>query len=176
MKYIALLRGIYVGGTNIVEMNRLKILFESLGFTNISTYINSGNVIFKSDDNPEIVSDTIITNFEVEFGVSVPILVKLQSVIIKIAEKIPSEWQNDKEQKTDVAYLFPQIDNNETIELLPLNREFIDVRYTKGAIFWNVKREDQNKSQLNKLAGNKLYKLMTVRNIRTARYLENWNV
>lgn len=44
--YIALLRGINVGGTNIIKMDDLKKLFENIGFTNVKTYIQSGNVIF----------------------------------------------------------------------------------------------------------------------------------
>ena len=50
MKYIALLRGINVGGNNKVEMKKLKDVFEALGFKNVSTYINSGNVIFETNE------------------------------------------------------------------------------------------------------------------------------
>lgn len=46
--YVALLRGINVGGNNKIEMTKLKVLFESLGYTNVVTYINSGNVIFET--------------------------------------------------------------------------------------------------------------------------------
>lgn len=49
MKYIALLRGINVGGKNPVAMSDLRASFEALGFTNVQTYINSGNVIFDSE-------------------------------------------------------------------------------------------------------------------------------
>ena len=45
MVYVALLRGINVGGNNIVGMKKLKVAFESLGFKNVVTYINSGNII-----------------------------------------------------------------------------------------------------------------------------------
>lgn len=54
MRYIALLRGINVGGNNKVSMGELKQAFESLGFTNVSTYINSGNVIFDSRETNEV--------------------------------------------------------------------------------------------------------------------------
>jgi uncharacterized protein (DUF1697 family) len=45
-QYITLLRGINVGGNNIIKMTDLKSCFESMGFTGVSTYIQSGNVIF----------------------------------------------------------------------------------------------------------------------------------
>ena len=46
--FVALLRGVNVGGNNIVSMRELKESFEELGFAQVSTYINSGNVIFTS--------------------------------------------------------------------------------------------------------------------------------
>lgn len=45
-KYIALLRGINVGGKNKIDMTELRLLFESIGFIKVVTYINSGNIIF----------------------------------------------------------------------------------------------------------------------------------
>jgi uncharacterized protein (DUF1697 family) len=56
-KYIALLRGINVGGKNLIQMRELKEIFESLGFENVRTYIQSGNVLFESDN--EIESEAI---------------------------------------------------------------------------------------------------------------------
>jgi uncharacterized protein (DUF1697 family) len=67
--------------------------------------------------------------------------------------------------------LFDGIDSKETIAKIPAKREFIDIRYAKGALFWNVLRKDYSKSQINKLIGSPLYKLMTVRNVNTARHL-----
>ena len=89
----------------------------------------------------------------------------------KIADSIPDNWQNDSAQRTDVAYLFPEIDSTKILDELPVKKEFIEVRYIKGAIYWNVKRENVYKSQLAKLISHKLYKSMTVRNVNTARYL-----
>ena len=50
-KYIALLRGINISGKNKVSMPLLKVAFEDMGFMNVSTYINSGNVLFSSEVN-----------------------------------------------------------------------------------------------------------------------------
>ena len=54
MKYIALLRGINVGGNNKVSMKELKALFEAEGFEDVTTYINSGNVLFVSEQTDEV--------------------------------------------------------------------------------------------------------------------------
>ena len=56
MNFIALLRGINVGGKNKVEMGQLKNLLETAGYTKVSTYINSGNVLFESDENLDNIS------------------------------------------------------------------------------------------------------------------------
>ena len=55
MKYVLLLRGINVGGKNKVVMSDLKDMISKLGYENVITYINSGNIIFESNDKKEIV-------------------------------------------------------------------------------------------------------------------------
>lgn len=172
MKYIALLRGINVGGNKRIEMKKLKALFESLGYNNVSTYINSGNIIFESSDKKQsVISENIKMCLKNEFGFDISTLVKSKLEMQKIAEAIPPDWHNDLQYKTDVAYLFDEIDSEKTIDDIPVKREYLDIRYTKGAIFWNIDRKNYNKSHINKLVGHKLYQLMTVRNVNTARFL-----
>ena len=63
MMYVALLRGINVGGNNTVSMTQLKKLFEELGYKDITTYINSGNVIFSNGQtNPRQLEEEIEKN------------------------------------------------------------------------------------------------------------------
>lgn len=54
-QYLALLRGINVGGKNIIKMVDLKASFEEMGFLNVVTYIQSGNVLFQSEDKDKVV-------------------------------------------------------------------------------------------------------------------------
>ena len=152
-------------------MKKLKALFESLRYDNVSTYINSGNVIFEGKGKPQEIRKTLELNFKKEFGFNIPTLVKTEKEILGIAEAIPKSWANDTEQRSDVAYLFPEIDAKKTINGLPVEKEFLDIRYVKGAIFWNVDRKNYNKSHLNKIINNELYQFMTVRNVNTARFL-----
>jgi uncharacterized protein (DUF1697 family) len=173
MKYIALLRGINVGGNRKVDMKNIKSIMESLGYTNVSTYINSGNIIFESDEKQNVAKEKIENILRIKFGFDIPALIKTKQEINKIVEAIPKSWQNNSEQKSDVAYLFKDVDSIDIMDKLPIKKEFLDIRYVKGAIFWNVKRKDYNKSHLNKIISHKLYKSMTVRNVNTARYLAN---
>ena len=171
MKYIALLRGINVGGKNKVEMKKLKSIFESLGCINVSTYINSGNVIFESDQIRGRLQANVEKSLKNEYDFEIPLLIKTQQEIQRIAEAIPISWRNDSDQKTDVAYLFQEIDSEETTRILPVKKEFITVKYVEGAIIWNVERNFLNKSQLTKIISHPLYQSMTVRNVNTARFL-----
>ena len=171
MDYIALLRGINVGNSIKINMKELKTLFVQCGFSNVSTYINSGNVIFKSNDKKNSITENIEKVLQIMTGNEVNVLVKTKSEMVKIANTIPSDWQNNNVQKTDVAYLFESIDNENIIDELPIKKEYIQLIYVKGALIWNVRREDHNKSYLNKIISHKVYKDMTVRNVNTARYL-----
>ncbi len=171
MKFIALLRGINAGNLRRIEMKKLKEFFESLGYNNVSTYINSGNIIFESDKKPGIIRKDIESGLKKEFGVDIPTLIKTEREIRKIADAIPQEWQNDSEQKSDVAYLFDEIDSKKILDELPIKKEYLDIRYIKGAIYWNIIRKNYNKSQINKLISHRFYQMMTVRNVNTARKL-----
>lgn len=171
MRFVALLRGINVGGTHRVEMDRLEELFVSSGYREVSTYINSGNVIFDADATTAVLERTLAECIEKEFGFPVSTLVKSRREMRRIARVVPETWLNDKEQKTDVAYLFPAIDSEKIIADLPVKKEYIDIRYTGGALYWNVDRKNLGKSNVSKIAAHRHYKLMTVRNVNTCRYL-----
>ena len=174
MDYIALLRGINVGTSVKINMKELKTLFEQCGFSNVSTYINSGNVIFKSNDEKNSITENIEKALHITTGNEVKLLVKTKSEMVKIANSIPGDWQNNDDQKTDVAYLFESIDTENIINELPIKKEYIQVIYVEGALIWNVRREDYNKSHLNKIISHKVYKDMTIRNVNTARYLATY--
>lgn len=59
MNYVALLRGVNVGGKNKVSMSELKVCFEDLGYQNVSTYINSGNILFTSSKSAAALAKEI---------------------------------------------------------------------------------------------------------------------
>ena len=169
--YVALLRGINVGGKRKVEMKRLKKLFENMSCANVTTYLNSGNVLFESNTKQETLQKEIPKKLKKEFGFAIPTLIKTEKEIKEIAKAIPKTWKYDSEQYTQIAYLFPEVDSKNIIDEFPVQKEFIKMKYTKGAVIWNIKRENYNKSHLNYIFALKLYQYMTVRNVHTARSL-----
>ncbi len=78
MKYIAILRGINVGGKRKILMADLKAMFQKMGFTDLSTYIQSGNIIFHSDKNrkPQELSKEIQHEIANTFGFEVPVIIR----------------------------------------------------------------------------------------------------
>lgn len=175
MKYVALLRGINVGGNRKVPMSELKSVFEKLGFTGVDTYINSGNVVFSSDSalNAFSISKTLYEHF----GFEADILILSADKMIAIADAIPAGWTNDRPstgksgQKSDVVYLFNDVDKPGILEIIGYKPEVENMLYVPGAVLVNISRSNQSKCSLLKLVGTPAYKRMTIRNISTARKL-----
>ena len=77
MKYVAFLRGINVGGKNKIKMETLREVCSALGFKNVKTYINSGNVIFETakSDNQKLAA-IIEKAIEKEFSLSIKVMIR----------------------------------------------------------------------------------------------------
>ncbi len=171
MKYVALLRGVNVGKSKRVEMKKLKAVFESAGCFGVSTYINSGNVIFESRLPKGVIARVLEKTIRKEFGPGILLMIKTKKEMADIAKAIPSVWKNDADQRTDVAYLFKEIDSRKVIDDLPMRKDLVALRYVKGAVIWNLERKNLGKSRLSKLIGSEAYRHMTMRNVNTARFL-----
>jgi len=152
-------------------MKRLKSIFESLGFSHVVTYINSGNIIFEelSKDQKEITRD-IEGAIRDNFNLDIKVVIRNLDNIEAVCRELPSSWVKNDIMRTDVMFLWEQFDNPDVIELLDIN-PVDNVRYISGAILWNVEDKDYYKSGIKKLIGTKLYKNMTIRNVNTVRML-----
>lgn len=169
--YVALFRGINVGGNNKVEMKKLKTTFETLGFKDIATYINSGNVVFKSKPKAaSALSSTIEDAVRRDFDLDLKILVKDLPGIEAINKVLPATWVKDKTMRTDVMFLWEEFDKPVSLELMQL-KEVDNILYAPGALLWNILDKDYDQSGMLKMIGTKLYKNMTIRNVNTFRKL-----
>jgi uncharacterized protein (DUF1697 family) len=172
MRYVALLRGVNVGGHNKVEMAVLKAVFESAGMESVTTYINSGNVIFTSAEDDGAQLTTILeVAIAARFGFPVDLLLLDAGRATAIATAIPDTWTNDDFQRCDVLYLWREVDEPAIVDRLGLDPDIEDVLYTPGAAIRRVDRANATKSKLTKFLGTPLYKRMTIRNCNTARRL-----
>jgi uncharacterized protein (DUF1697 family) len=96
--FVSLFRGINVGGHQKVRMAELKELHEALGLENVVTYIQSGNVVFTSDDaDPTQLSEQIERSFAQQFGFHVTVIVRTAAQFREIVENNPFQNQAEKE-------------------------------------------------------------------------------
>ena len=133
--YVAMLRGINVGPSKIVKMERLRASFEALGFDAIRTYVQSGNVIFESEQkSPTELSNKIEEKIQRDFGFRVPVLVKTSKEMAQIVSdnplvkekgldhsKLHVTFLSDAPPKTAVKVLEPLATGRERFRIL--NRE-----------------------------------------------------
>ncbi|HET6622591.1 MAG TPA: DUF1697 domain-containing protein [Candidatus Saccharimonadales bacterium] len=172
MKYVALLRGINVGGNNKISMFELKACFEKLGFGDVKTYINSGNIIFSTSKSDETRLVRSIENcIKDKFNLDIPVVIRSNQQIAEVVKAIPKEWVNNQAMRTDVLFLWTEVDGPEVLEEIKTNPEVDNLIYTAGAIIWNFDRQNYRQSKLHGFIGTHVYKLMTARNINTVRKL-----
>ena len=103
MRYVALLRGINVGGNTMIKMTELKAVLEGLGFENVVTYINSGNIGFDAKKTPEeklviMIEMSILNDFEKD----VPVMVREQDAITGIISNNPYDGQFESHKEMHV--------------------------------------------------------------------------
>ena len=169
MTYVALLRGINVGGNNKVSMSKLKESFESLGLNDVSTYINSGNVFFNSTDKPVDLVKKLEAVIERDFSLKIKVLLRDLKNITKVVKALPNTWVNDKTTKCDVIFLWEAIDSPVTLKQMTVKPGIDEAKYVPGAILWRVDKENVTRSGLMNTAKNNNYQLVTVRNCNTVR-------
>ena len=106
MRYIALLRGINLGGANQMKMDDLKAVFYELGFKNVKSYINSGNLAFDTAKTSETkLIDKIETAVENKFGRRVHIMIREQKDIERLIKNNPFDGQYDSHKQMHVLFL-----------------------------------------------------------------------
>lgn len=170
--YIAFLRGINVGGKNIIKMADLKRVFEEAGLSQVKTYIQSGNVLFKSNEEEESLRKKIEHKIEAIFGFSVTVVLRTAAELDKIISNCPFSMEEikDAESSTDTECLYVSLLNkiplSKNIDLFNNYRsESDDYRIVGQDVFLLFRHSIRN----SKLAGNlnKLDVSSTVRNWKT---------
>ncbi|MBB6447140.1 DUF1697 domain-containing protein [Bacillus benzoevorans] len=170
MVYVALLRGINVGGKNKIDMKLLKQTFEQAGMNDVVTYINTGNIIFSYKDHSKIKLSTILGEaIQNEFGMQIKVLIRSIDDVKGIINAIPDTWKNDKNMKSEVMFLWDDMDDESVLMNLAIKPNIDTVTYVPGAILWSVDKRNITKGGMSKIVGSKLYKQVTIRNVNTAR-------
>lgn len=170
-QYVVLLRGINVGGNNKVSMKDLKLSLEAAGFTDVQTYINSGNLVLKSELPTEKVNDLIEKLIKQTFGFKVFTLTLTRRQFQHIAKAIPDNWSNDSDMKCDVFFLWKEIDAPDVLGNFIIKPGIDAVKYVAGAVICSIERKNITKSGIVHIVGTPTYKKVTIRNCNTVRKL-----
>ena len=168
--YAAFLRGINVGGKNAVAMAALKSRFERLGFRDVVTYINSGNVVFRATatDARELERriDRVLAR---DFGVPAKTVVRTHAEMARLVRKIARTWKVHPAWRYNVIFLRHTIDSPDVLDGIELKHDIERVTYCPGTLLWSARVNALTRTAMLKLIGRPIYKDMTVRNVNTTR-------
>lgn len=168
MRYIALLRGINVGGNSLIKMIELKSAFEKSGYTNVVTYINSGNVIFESEEKDLVkITEKLEKNLSKEFAMPLRVIVRSQKELEAIVSNVPDNWKNGSDVRKYVSFILTSANAKDIAKFIDLREGVDELKVGKEVLYMTTKMEGLTKSGFTKMIGKKFYKDMTMRNFNT---------
>jgi uncharacterized protein (DUF1697 family) len=169
-QYLALLRGINVGGKNIIKMADLKACFEANRFGNVATYIQSGNVLFTA---PETDPSSLAGKIEAALSSTFPaykarIMLRSYEELNQIARSAPQGFGSQpKEYRYDVLYLRAPLTAPQVLEGLSIKPGVDEVFAGPGVLYFSRLIAKASQSHLTRIVSLPIYQEMTIRNWNT---------
>ena len=167
--YVALLRGINVGGKNLIRMADLRGCFEMHGFEGVSTYIQSGNVLFRSDaKDPAGLAPRIADVLAKTFRYSASVTVRSREGLQATVDGAPGGFGSEPDlYRYDVIFLMPPLTSDEALRTVPV-REGVDTAHAgPAALYFSRLAERASESRLARLVSMPIYRRVTIRNWNT---------
>lgn len=172
-RYIAFLRGINISGKNKVPMAELKKGFEDIGFEEVKTYQNSGNVIFSSDKGDmENFINRIELMIKNRFGLDIPVFIISKEKLEDILDNAPDWWDSkNKEIYDNLIFIISPATFAEVFNEIGGPKEELEkIKNYKEAIFWSFSRKDYQKTNWwAKTASAGISNRLTIRTANTVR-------
>ncbi len=167
--YIALLRGINVGGNNVIKMSDLKSSFENMGFIDIKTYIQSGNVIFKApQQDVELLTDRIQTTLSKEYSYVCRMVTITAAQLKRVVMSAPAGFgQNPLTHRYDVIFLKKPLTAQEAIKTIQIKEGVDEVVAGTDVLYFSRLTAKATQSKLAKIVAMPIYQNMTIRNWNT---------
>ncbi len=165
-RMLALARGLNVGGKNTVAMAAWRISLEALGFTDVETYINSGNVLFTSTDSVATVKKRIDADLAENFDVhdeNVKVLVLTRDQLERVIENRPKGFGDEPDKYHSDAIFLLGVSSEAAMAVFN-PREGVDAVWPgDGVIYSRRLSAERSKSRLSAIMSSPLYKSMTIR-------------
>ena len=167
--YVALLRGINVGGKNLIKMPALKAAFEDAGFDDVSTYIQSGNVLFGSPEKgSKALTDRIEAMLSEAFEYVPTVVVRSRAQMRSVVEKAPKGFGSKPDTyRYDVLFLKEPLTAKSALKHVPTNPAVDKNDAGAGVIYHSRLTARATASRLSQIAGSPIYPKLTIRNWNT---------
>ncbi len=161
---MALLRGINVGGRNPVVMTELREAFEAEGFQAVSTYIQSGNVLFEDDAPRASLEGNLEKLLERRFGVPLVVVLRSHRQLRSVGEKAPEGFGAKPDSyHSDVVFLKAPLTSKQAMRIVEL-REGVDEAWPGTGVLYFARRNDRlAQSRMSRIVGTPEYQQMTIR-------------
>ncbi|MFV0528676.1 MAG: DUF1697 domain-containing protein [Lachnospiraceae bacterium] len=172
-KYIALLRGINVGGKNKIAMPQLKAVFEESGFTEVSTYINSGNIVFCSVQDDELyIREVCEAAILSKFNLQIPVTILSVKDLAEAMEHAPAWWGTDPASKHNAIFVIPPATSEDIMaQVGEAKPEYEQISSFGRVIFWSAPSKTFSRTRWSKIVGTAAYHSITIRNANTTKKL-----
>jgi uncharacterized protein (DUF1697 family) len=164
--YVALLRGINVGGNNLIRMPALKACFEDGGFEDVVTYIQSGNVIFRSSGSGSALVGRIEELLSSTFAYTARVVVRNRAQMRAIVDGAPTGF-GSADHRSDVIFLKEPLTAKAALAQVPVNPDVDHVAAGRGVLYYSRLASLASRSRLSKVVSLPIYQQMTIRNWNT---------
>jgi uncharacterized protein (DUF1697 family) len=167
-RYVALLRGINVGGRNPIRMAGLRASFEDQGYRNVATYIQSGNVIFESGAATAKLVREIEDMLAPTFGYEASVVLRSRTQLRGIVSRAPAGFGSQPGRyRYDVLFLKAPLAASAVIKTVPIKEGVDEVHAGPGVLYFSRLNSKATQSRLSKFASMPVYQNITMRNWNT---------
>jgi uncharacterized protein (DUF1697 family) len=162
-QYVALIRGINVGGRNKVPMADLRRAFEDAGYQSVTTYIQSGNVLFESDRPSGSLEADLEAKLEGRLGIPLVVVVRSHRQLRSVVDKAPKGFGNPKTHHSDVLFLKGPLTSRQAMKVVQLADKVDQAWPGTGVLYFARLSALRTKSRMSKIVGTPEYQQMTIR-------------
>jgi uncharacterized protein (DUF1697 family) len=170
-RYVAFLRAVNVGGRHLVRMDFLRRLFESLGFSNVETFIASGNVVFEAaSKDARALEREIEGRLREALGYEVAAFVRTDAELAAIAGYRPfSQPELDSAAALNIAFLAEGLDGEAGRRLKDLRTEIDDFHSHGREVYWLCRKKQSGSKISNAVLEKALGRKSTLRGANTVK-------
>jgi uncharacterized protein (DUF1697 family) len=168
-RYVLLLRGINVGGNNLIKMTALKSCLEKHGLLDVATYIASGNVLFTSSASKrDVLCSGIEEVLSGTFDYGATVVLRTHKEMKEVVNKAPKGFGTDpKKYRYDAIFLKEPLKAAAAMETLKIKEGVDEVHAGRGILYFSRLISKASQSHLAKVSTLPIYKQMTIRNWNT---------